>query len=358
MLERLGAIMVGVLVAAGCTAPTVGEAAATRPLKAPLAPIASVAPAPAVAEAAVPASVKYKLPDSCYGQRSQVEMLASQPYAAVEIPEGMVSAAAQRCKLATRKVRRDELTEVRCFDGMAGEEAVWGVVVQNPTGYGERPRWQLFYQTDSTGVKSDWNESAGVMPGAATPVAVFDLDADGRSEVVTVVRAFADAGASAYYTVEVWSAGKKAVEPLPAVAGHQLIDVRDVNEDGRPEFLEDPYRVQVGSRLSAMQEAQIEWSSLLEITGRTTTKSDGEMARTFAREICPSGEGILSFLADVPESCVAHVVHCAAVWGVPAAETQAALERYCTGERAQASDWCEESLNSWKHIAQGRALLP
>jgi hypothetical protein len=158
--------------------------------------------------------------------------------------------------------------------------------------------------------------------------------------------------------VEIWSATKKLIGPFPQVAGHHLIDVRDVNEDGRPEFLEDPYRVQVGTRISAMQEAQIEWSSLLELAADGTIASEGEPARAFAREICPSGENLLSFLEGVPEHCVAHVAHCAAVWGVPTADTQAALQRYCVGDRALPGGWCAESLQAWMTIAQGHKLLP
>jgi hypothetical protein len=357
MFERFGAITLAALVAFGCTTPPVGDARAPGMAKARTAPIASALALP-VASTVVPAAVKREPPLSCYVLPSQVESLATRPYAALEIHEGAESQSATRCKLATRKLRRDELTEVHCFEGLAGEEAVWGVIVRNPTNYGERPSWQLFYQTDTWGVKSKWNEAVGSLPSAAMPVAVFDLDADGRSEAVTLVRAFTDAAASPFNTVEVWSAGRKAIEPFPAVVGHRLIDVRDVDGDGRPEFVEDPYDVQLGTSLSGKREAQVEWSSLLEITGRTTSKNDGDLARNFAREICPSGENLLGFLAEVPEHCVAHVAHCAAVWGIPAADTHAALERYCTGDRAHPDGWCAESLALWKLIAQGRALLP
>ena len=354
MFERFGATTMAALVALGCAPPQVGDARAPRIAKVRPAAYTSTAgpPAPALAPAAKP-----EPPLSCYVLPSQVERLADAPYVAVEVDEGAESKSGKRCQLATRKLRRDELTEVHCVEGVAGEEAVWGVIIRNPTSYGEHPSWQLFYQTDIWGVKGDWNESAGSLPGSARLVAVFDFDADGRSEVVTLVQAFTDATAYPFNTIQVWSAGQKAVEPLPATKGQRLIDVRDVDGDGRPEFVEDLYRVQLGTSLGGKREAQIEWSSLLEITGRATTRNDGGLARDFAREICPSGENLLGFLAEAPEHCVAHVAHCAAVWGIPAADTHAALERYCTGERAHPDGWCAESLPQWKLIAQGRALL-
>jgi hypothetical protein len=236
---RFGAIALAALVAFGCTTAPVGDARAPGMAKARTAPIASAVAVP-VASTIVPAAVKRELPLSCYVLPSGVESLATRPYAALAVHEGAASQSATRCELATRKLRRDELTEVHCFEGLAGEQAVWGVIVRNPTNYGERPSWQLFYQTDTWGVKSNWNESIGSLPGAAMPVAVFDLDADGRSEAITLVRAFTDAAASPFNTVEVWSAGRKAVEPFPAVVGHRLIDVRDVDGDGRPDSWKIP----------------------------------------------------------------------------------------------------------------------
>jgi hypothetical protein len=325
--------------------------------------MAEARPAPHTSTAAPPASAlapatKPEPPLSCYVLPSQVEGLADERYVAVEIDEGAESKSGKRCRLATRKLQRDELTEVHCVEGAGAEDAVWGVIIRNPASYFERPSWQLFYQTDTWGVKGDWNTSGGSLPAPARLAAVFDLDADGRSEVVTLVQAFTDAAAYPFNTLEVWSAGQKAVEPFPATAGHQLIDVRDVDGDGRPEFLEDPHRVRLGTSMSGMRESQIAWSSLLQITGRTTSSDDGDLARNFAREICPRGDTLLSFLEEVPEDCVAHVAHCAAVWGIPAADTHAALDRYCTGDRAQPDGWCAESLPQWKLIARGRALLP
>jgi len=146
------------------------------------------------------------------------------------------------------------------------------------------------------------------------------------------------------------------VVPYPPAAGLRLVGLVDQDQDGRPDPVVDPHDATVGSAFG-WQEGHLPWTLLAHALPDGRFSLDDRVARSYARWLCPVAPDVPNMLDGDP-ACWAGAVHCANLWGAPAAAVARRLERAC---REPASDeqvaaWCDGSLGTW--IEMARRPLP
>lgn len=279
------------------------------------------------------------------------------------VDEGARASSAALCRrLRSHYPKRDD-TEVTCFEGASSAQGVWALVVNSPASAVGYSKWHLAY-VDIKGQVSRSRSSAG-SPGGDPAIAgndastvpqvvgVVDYDADGSAELLTKVTGASDAAGSTFNRLSVWTVRNASVVSFGSTGEHHFIDLLDADDDGRPELLEDPYGVVVGSPLG-WRRAQRPWSQLVQVAPSGALVVDGEQSRVFALNLCPQGDTLLDWLPKVEPECVAGYVHCATLWNLPIDAIETAIDRLCSRDDTSKS-WCEASRHGWTRIANTKS---
>ena len=285
-------------------------------------------------------------------------------YAPHEVAADSAPTVKALCQRIAKDRGTDKMAQLTCYQTGGAENGVWALAVASPTQEGGYSSWRLAY-TQGTGrvlqgvgcsASADGGDPAVAgndAPSVATVLAVLDLDGDGRSELITNVTRNSDVSGHTYNNLEIWTPGKDNPVPFPATAKYHLINVVDSNADGRPELIEDPYDLTFGGSLGWVR-SKSAWSLLLELDEHGNPTNDGALSRAYALALCPSELGLLEWIPKLPPDALAQAAHCASLWGLPAKDSQAAIEQYCANEPADAANWCDASSGSWEAIAAAK----
>ncbi len=247
-----------------------------------------------------------------------------------------------------------------------GAGDVWVVVVRTDPTESQGGTAVIAHATPSgeiaRGGDAAWSTGGDpAAPGGGQPtteelVAILDYDGDGSSEAITVSQRSTDAAGNLRQDVRIWSARGGKVVPYPPAAGLRLVGLVDQDQDGRPDPVVDPHDATVGSAFG-WQEGHLPWTLLAHALPDGRFSLDDRVARSYARWLCPVAPDVPNMLDGDP-ACWAGAVHCANLWGAPAAAVARRLEGAC---REPASDeqvaaWCDGSLGTW--IEMARRPLP
>lgn len=346
------------LSACGGSASKVAPAASPiEPAKPTPVPQAAIA-APVVPPAQVDCSLSFQPP------RGQWEMYfggPDRPNSAQEVSPDSANAtpwALASCERLRKQGKAGQT--LSCYQSTPpSSSGLWSVATFDRRASSDYLHWQLIY-TDGKGktVKGerfiagngdDPAIEANDAPTLPSVLSVVDLDGDGVQELMTGVSKWMDAGNHLANAVDIWAVKDGHIVRFAATAALWIIFARDVNDDGRPELMVDPYRVLIGSGYSGWDTGSALWSTLVEIDPQGRVVDSASMSRAYAREMCPSPDGLLEGLKGLDdEACVGGYVHCANWWGLPDDQIVAALEAFC--QRASLPGYlglCTDSLASW-----------
>ncbi len=164
--------------------------------------------------------------------------------------------------------------------------------------------------------------------GEVSLAGVFDFDADGDSEVVAIRTEALDASAGSYANEVVifTSKGGRVNEYAPA-RQVRVVDLLDVDDDGRPDLLIDPYRITVETS-DGPQRGHRTWTHAGHLTRTGSIAFGDQGAREWARRLCPARPRLDDVLSAGATAAVEQI-HCALVWGLGATAIDSALASAC-----------------------------
>jgi len=150
--------------------------------------------------------------------------------------------------------------------------------------------------------------------------------------------------------IEIWTTNRRRIVPFASVQGNRLIDITDLDGDGHPELIEDPYGATFGSSFGWVS-AQRGWSMLVELDARGNPNDKGPLSQRWARTLCPTADDLLEWMPKQDPSCLAQYAHCARLWGVSPEAVDRAIDEYCKQEGNGPAGWCSGSSAAWRAIA-------
>jgi hypothetical protein len=227
-------------------------------------------------------------------------------------------------------------------------------------------QWQAIYaqpdgRRQTTG---NYHASSGygdpAVPGNDAPtepaiVALFDIDGDGTEELFAATSQASDAAGNWFTQVHVFSPTRKGIFERFNMQQLKVIAIDDVNADGRPELVIDPYQSgAIGNGMVGLQRSKLLWSLLVEFDAQGKLVRSGAVSQHYARELCPAPSALLEELPNAPAQCVTAYVHCARLWGATTPAIEEAVRAFCARENKEMPEgtgYCSSSA-LWPEIAK------
>ncbi len=217
------------------------------------------------------------------------------------------------------------------------------------------PEWSLEH-VSATGTRAAvrWQDNPTNAITAPLPVAAFDFEGDGVTELLTLTQCTNDASGSLHNVGKIWTlAGGEMVESKLAT-GFAITGFVDQDGDGRPDLLIDPYRVLLTDPNANVYEARLGWSLLVHSIPGGTFNDHDMVARAYAKWLCPDAPSPASVFQQ-REECWAPALHCIALYEQGRQAALEGLSDYCERQHTPPLDgWCSDNLEQLSGILAAR----
>lgn len=270
------------------------------------------------------------------------------------------------CEALEKRARPRDPESFQCYTRAGGApQGVWSFVEEHPNPTRPEHYWRLAYAAPgakivvATAKRVFGNVDVPAVEGGELPAraelrAITDFDRDGAPEVVVRSGRPLDSSGTPEWTYEVWTLKGAGIVPYAPAAKLKTVWLEDVDSDGIPELVVDPHDIQLGNSMY-WSGAKRDWSLVAHAKPDGTFSLDDDVAKKYARSLCPARPSLRKALAGGP-LCFAGVAHCARLWSVDSSEIIAAFEAACR-EAGSENQLCELNQNAWAKVASAKPPL-